>query len=176
MFSLLLSSAFTESRPFLPLTTSPASRLGAHKKLGGDTAGTADPNWPKGYSIPYDVAQHIKLGEEEGRGGCSEWWHFVFPGNRYVWRSPAFLEMAEHLPADGKRWMTSLFCFACMCSFCFPYETVFISTHEFSHFYPSDSLPHPTGGEWVSGCVVLSCQLRLNLLTTWHLFLKKMIL
>ena len=27
-----------------PHTTPPASRLGAHKKLGRDTAGTADPN------------------------------------------------------------------------------------------------------------------------------------
>ena len=26
-----------------------------YKKLGGDTARTADPNWPKGYSIPYDM-------------------------------------------------------------------------------------------------------------------------
>ncbi|KAK4830999.1 hypothetical protein QYF61_014570 [Mycteria americana] len=26
-----------------------------HKKLGGDTAGTADHNWSKGYSIPYGV-------------------------------------------------------------------------------------------------------------------------
>ncbi|KAK4818351.1 hypothetical protein QYF61_011448 [Mycteria americana] len=30
-------------------------RLEMHKKLGGGTAGTADPNWPKGYSIPYGV-------------------------------------------------------------------------------------------------------------------------
>ena len=51
MFSLLLSSAYTESRPFL-LPTPPASRLGVHKELGGDTAGTADPNCPKGHSIP----------------------------------------------------------------------------------------------------------------------------
>jgi len=35
--------------------TPPASGLGVHKKLGVDTAGTANPNWPKGYSIPYDV-------------------------------------------------------------------------------------------------------------------------
>ena len=31
--------AFSASHP-----TPPASRLGVHKKLGGDTAGTADPN------------------------------------------------------------------------------------------------------------------------------------
>ncbi|KAK4824764.1 hypothetical protein QYF61_018498 [Mycteria americana] len=28
-----------------------------HKKLGGDTAKIVDPNWPKGYSIPYDYHQ-----------------------------------------------------------------------------------------------------------------------
>ncbi|KAK4826156.1 LOW QUALITY PROTEIN: hypothetical protein QYF61_005729 [Mycteria americana] len=32
----------------------------AHKKLGGGTAKTVDPNWPKGYSIPYDLM--YKLG------------------------------------------------------------------------------------------------------------------
>jgi len=42
--------AFSASHPL-----SPARRLGVHKKLGGDTAGTADPNWPKGFSIPYDI-------------------------------------------------------------------------------------------------------------------------
>ncbi|KAK4810900.1 hypothetical protein QYF61_013308 [Mycteria americana] len=34
-----------------PHTAPPASRLGVHKKLGGDTAGRADPNGPKGYPI-----------------------------------------------------------------------------------------------------------------------------
>jgi len=37
------------------------------KKLGGDTAGTADPNWQKGYSIPYDVM--LNWGELAGG-----WW------------------------------------------------------------------------------------------------------
>ncbi|KAK4832997.1 LOW QUALITY PROTEIN: hypothetical protein QYF61_027021 [Mycteria americana] len=30
-----------------------------HKKLGGGTARTADPNWPKGYSIPYGITLSI---------------------------------------------------------------------------------------------------------------------
>ncbi|KAK4830743.1 hypothetical protein QYF61_013193 [Mycteria americana] len=34
----------------------------AHKKLGGGTARTADPNWPKGYSIPGDVMLSIETG------------------------------------------------------------------------------------------------------------------
>ena len=46
-----------------------------HKKLGGDTSGTADPNCPKGYSMPYDVMLSNKSwGKEGGRGGCSELW------------------------------------------------------------------------------------------------------
>lgn len=31
------------------------SRVGIGKRLGGDTAGTVDPNWPKEYFIPYDT-------------------------------------------------------------------------------------------------------------------------
>jgi len=31
-------------------------------KLGDDTAGTADPNWQKGYFIPYDVMLSIQAG------------------------------------------------------------------------------------------------------------------
>ncbi|KAK4826396.1 hypothetical protein QYF61_008067 [Mycteria americana] len=37
-----------------------ASSLEVHKKLGGDTARTADPSWPQGYSIPYDVTLNKK--------------------------------------------------------------------------------------------------------------------
>ncbi|KAK4828920.1 hypothetical protein QYF61_001541 [Mycteria americana] len=43
-------------------TTGTARRLEVHKKLGGDTARTADPKWPKGYSIPYDVMLNKKTG------------------------------------------------------------------------------------------------------------------
>jgi len=40
---------------FLPLCPTPESRLGVGKKLGGDTARTADPNWLMGYSVPDNV-------------------------------------------------------------------------------------------------------------------------
>ena len=43
MFWLLLSRAYPEPRAVL-LLTPPARRLGGHKELGGDTAGTADPD------------------------------------------------------------------------------------------------------------------------------------
>lgn len=48
MFLLIVSNAYTESRPFFPsLPFSPSStvrRVGVHKHLGGDTAGAVDPN------------------------------------------------------------------------------------------------------------------------------------
>lgn len=42
-----------------------------HKKLGGDTARIADPNWPKGYSVPYDIMLNNKTGESWPGGGGS---------------------------------------------------------------------------------------------------------
>jgi len=64
-------------------TAPPVSRLGMQKKLGGDTAGTADPNRPKGCSIPYDVSSAHKAG-----GRRKRWTFrvmvFVFPSNRYA--------------------------------------------------------------------------------------------
>jgi len=45
------------------------SRLGVGKRLGGDTAGTTDPNCPRGYSIPRDVFLSNKSsGNGGGRG------------------------------------------------------------------------------------------------------------
>jgi len=71
--------------------------------------------------MPYDVLLSNKsLGkvEEAEMFGVMM---FVFSSVRYVWWSPAFLEMAEQLPADGKQWINSLFCSACRHSFCFTY-------------------------------------------------------
>jgi len=61
MFYLLLITSYTASRPFLLLTAPPVNKMGMHKRLGGDTAGTADPNRSKGYSIPYDVTLSNKI-------------------------------------------------------------------------------------------------------------------
>ncbi|KAK4822646.1 hypothetical protein QYF61_018598 [Mycteria americana] len=38
-----------------------------HKKLGGGTAKIVDPNWPKGYSIPYGIMLSIETGGEVGQ-------------------------------------------------------------------------------------------------------------
>ena len=46
----------------------PARRPEGHKKLGGNTVGAADPNWPKEYSIPCDIMSSIETGVSGGRG------------------------------------------------------------------------------------------------------------
>ena len=98
-------------------------------------------SWPQLTKVIFHAiwrhAQHIKLGGRRRKGGRFGVMVFVFPSNRYMWWSSTFLDMAEHLPF--KWWMNSLFCFAFTHGFCF---TIKLSLS--SHFYASDSLPHPT--------------------------------
>ena len=51
-----------------PRPALPASRLGVHGEPGGDTAGTADPDCPKGYSRPWDVMLSNRSGGDVGGG------------------------------------------------------------------------------------------------------------
>ena len=63
-------AVLTQHQGCLSNATLSPSRLGVGNILGGDIARTADPNWPKGYSIPYDVCSAIKAKRRvEGRGG-----------------------------------------------------------------------------------------------------------
>jgi len=66
-----------------------------HKKMGGSTARTADPSWPKGYSIPYDVMLSTQTGDSR-LGGCnrcsrmgwvwvSGWWAIALCITRFVY-------------------------------------------------------------------------------------------
>jgi len=59
----------------LPLFSS-RKQVGVGKRLGGDTAGTADPSWPKGSSIPYNTVTSrsaAKDGVEEGDFHLQRW-------------------------------------------------------------------------------------------------------
>lgn len=110
-----------------------------------DTAGIADSSWPKGYPKQY----HIMLSNKTGRWGLPCWgtgWALV------VWLGA-----------------TVFFCITCfyfwlfVCFVFFPtffllpfllIITLFIASHEFSHCYPSDTSPYPTGEgrtEWLCG-------------------------
>jgi len=102
MFQSSLSSTCTEPRSF-PLSAHPTS-----KQTGGAGAagrGHSQDSWPqltKGmFCTVWRRAQRVKLGDEGGRGGTFGVLAFGFPSNHYAWRSPALLEVAEHLPADG---------------------------------------------------------------------------
>jgi len=55
----VLSSAYTVRDFAVSHTAFPVRRLGLRKKLGGKKVRTAAPNWPEGYSIPYDVMLNI---------------------------------------------------------------------------------------------------------------------
>lgn len=67
------SSACTKTRTIFAYAALPVRRLEVHKKLGVDTARTADPDWPKRCSIPYNIKVSDKSwSKEEGRRGCSE--------------------------------------------------------------------------------------------------------
>lgn len=128
MIQLLLSSPYTVSRPFLLFTPlhwclftgiTTCKGPGVHKESGGDRDGTADPNCPKGYSIPYSIMLRIQVGGKRRKQGAFYVMVFVFPSPCYVWWRPAFVETAKHLVAHGKQEINSLFDFACVCCFCF---------------------------------------------------------
>lgn len=76
---------------------------------------------------PKDISYHMishpvyKAQRRRRKWRAFEVMVFVYPSHCYMWWSPALVEMAEHLPAHGKQWMNSLFCFACMHSFCSTY-------------------------------------------------------
>lgn len=70
MFGLLLNSAYTVSRLCFSHSASLANRLGVDNKLRGDTAGTTDPIWPKGYSVSLNVCCNRNQGRgRKGLGG-----------------------------------------------------------------------------------------------------------
>lgn len=124
-----------------------------HKELGEDSARTADPNCPKGYSRLYDI---MLSNETRGKPQAllRDW----------LGISPLVVSSCfplHHLPFIGFTSVIFLFItIIFIILFYFSYSPVLISTYEFSYFYSSKSLP--TWGEQVSSCVVLSCQLGLN--------------
>lgn len=61
------------------------------------------------------------------------------------WWSPAFLQVAEHLPASGRWWMNFLFCLACTCGFSLPVKLSWSQLMSFLYYF-SDFLFHLTEG------------------------------
>lgn len=110
-------------------------------------------------------------GGERRRGRVFSGVVVVCPSHHYAWWSLAFPGMAEHLSVHGKGWRNSLFSFACAYSFCFTYETIFISVHKFSRFYPSKHLPCPTPGVKCLHGTYLQAGVKPHNLKIWALIL-----
>lgn len=140
MFSLLVSRAYTELSTFLLLTTPPLSGLGWTK---------SHTNWPKGYSIWYDVAFN-KKSSGRGRGGKGIFGllAFVFPSNDHKWWGFALLEMSTCLPVGSSElnpYFALLSCatFALLnCLYLKPQFFMLLFTFLFSH------LPLWRGSKW----------------------------
>lgn len=111
-------------------STPPASRLGLDKRLGGSAAGQL--TYCDQRHVPYLVtscaAMKLQGSLTAGSGARGQSGHQSDGGEQLHFALLGFL------------------CFVLFCLF-FPliYETCFISTHEYSHFCPSDSFPHPAG-------------------------------
>ena len=73
-----------------------------HQELGGNTARTAGPGWPKGCPTPCGVMLSNKAGvkKEEGEDVWSD--GVCLPKKMLCVMIPAFLEVSEHLPGCGK--------------------------------------------------------------------------
>lgn len=84
---------------------------------------------------------------------------FVFPRSHSVWWALLSLKwLSTYLPVGSSKWIP----WFALHSFFFTHETVLISTHDLSHFYLPDSIPHSTWAEQASGHMVLSCLPGLN--------------
>ena len=128
MVQVLQSSAYTEPRTFQPLP----------QQQGGDTARTADPNWQQGHFISCGIMLGKKnWGKVGGRGDI--WSNGVWFSKKPLhMMSPAYLVwLNASLPMGRSKLIP-----------CFAWTHSSISTHESSHLYLSDSLLHPTWGEW----------------------------
>lgn len=150
---------------FAPFIITPRRR-GLHKELGGDTGGIAEPSWLQGYSTPHGVMLSTPSWGKERE--THVWTGVCPPQSPSHGCCPAFLQLAEHLPDHGKQYNNSLFCFACVCAFCLIYQTYCLSLSQSRsfHIFTVPILPlNLLGGKWLSGSVMLSCWLGLNM---WH--------
>ena len=146
MFSLLLSSAYTEPRPLLFLT--PAHQpggWGCTRSWEGAQMGQVTPTGQR--DTPYHVAScsAYKAGRRTCKGGAFRIMAFVFPSNCYVWWSSAFLAMAWWGMVNGFLVLPSL----CVWLLLYLLNCVYlmINAWVFSHS-PSRCTPTSHWGKW----------------------------
>lgn len=158
----------------------PESRQGVHHNLGGDTARTADPSWPKGCPT-HNVMTHDNIistkscgKERKNKGGCLE-----LP---YL---PSQVKVLRHGVLLSWQWLNIYLLMGS--SELIPCSTLLVSTAftlpvelpqsqliSFLTFTLQIFSPVPWWGEWESGCIVLSCLPRLNHNSYLHMFISSM--
>ena len=133
------------------------SRLGMHKKLGRNTAGTADPDWPKGYSTPYDITLCNKnWGKEGGRWGCLQLWSLSSQVTvKYGGALLSWTWLNTCLLLGNRNWFP-YFALLVHTAFILPVK---MSLSQSMSFLMSTLLilfRIPLRGEWANGCVGLT--------------------
>ena len=130
-----------------------------HGRLGEDTVRRGDPNQGIFHTIS-NHAQCINGGKEQEGVEILELWHLT-----------SQVTITCHGALLSWRWLNSCLpmgsselipCFALLACTPFAFLIKLFLSHEFSHFYPSHSLPNPTGGSVTEWLIGLSGHMRLN--------------
>lgn len=126
-----------------------------HKKPGGSSSRTADQNWPKGCSLPENVTFILFTG-----GiwlGISQW--VVSNG---IVHYLSFLSFITLLTFVVFLFMTIIMIIIMFCLISI-LKLFLCKPLGFTFFFPQFSSPSAQDGrDWDSGCILLSCWLRLN--------------
>lgn len=163
MFSVVAELCTDRAKDFSAShAATPVRRLGRHKKLGEDTARTADPKWPKGYPIPHGTVLSNKCWSKKGwRGKDTGSDGIYLPTEPLQVLSPAFLKVAEHgLPMGNSRLIPCYALLMCMKLLLYLVNCPHLKLWVLALLYFQFS--HLNRREWGSSCVVLNCLLSLN--------------
>lgn len=79
------------------------------RKLGGGIAAAADPDWPKGCPVAYGVYSATESGVQMEKVSDVQSDGIYLSKKLLHVMSPAFLQVAEHLPAHEKYQISCLF-------------------------------------------------------------------
>lgn len=142
-----------------PLSNPSSSRMEVGKILRGDTARTANSNWPKGNSVPYEVCSAIKVQrKEEEKGASISYCDICLPGQPLHILKTGFPKCVWTSPADGK--YTINLCFPLLSREAFAllnclHLDIWIF---FSYFLPALACK----GKWQSSLVDIWCPAKVN--------------
>ena len=124
-------------------------------------------------NIPYHrtLRSAIKAGGGRRKGGTFRVVVSVFPSNCYVWRSPIFLEVVQHLPVSGKYHTPASFALLASVALLHLLNHLYCKHRVFSLLPFWLCPPSCTWGVWARTVWGLSCWLEFIYHTCWLFFL-----